>query len=142
VPADLGLVRADHIAVRVPDYPGTIAFYTEVLGLKLEQEWTLPDVLPGARFAYLTLGDFQIEVIAEGQFTPAPPTRDVGDHLSRGGWIHLCLRVEDLDHTVAGLRASGVEFLAEPFVVAPIGQRLAMIRDNSGNIVELAQALS
>ena len=27
-----------------------------------EREWTLPDALPGVRFAYLALGDFQIEV--------------------------------------------------------------------------------
>jgi hypothetical protein len=27
-------------------------------------------------------------------------------------------------------------------VVDPIGQRLAMIKDNSGNVIELAQAVS
>jgi hypothetical protein len=35
-----------------------------------------------------------------------------------------------------------VEIFAEPFVVEPIGQRLAMIKDNSGNVIELAQAIS
>lgn len=140
MPQTAGQVRADHVAIRVPDYAGTIAFYTETLGFRLEREWTLPDALPGARFAYLTLGGFQIEVIAEGKLTGAAPVKDVADHLSRGGYIHLCLRTDDLGALVADLKSENVQFLAEPFEVAPIGQLLAMIRDNSGNIVELAQA--
>jgi len=142
MPQDLGIVSADHVAIRVPDYDGTITFYTDILGFSLERQWTLPDALPGARLAYLALGDFQIEVIAEGTLTAAAPATDVADHLSRGGYIHLCLRVGDLRRTVAGLKDNGVEFLAEPFEVAPIGQLLAMIKDNSGNIVELAQAIT
>ena len=87
-------------------------------------------------------GLFEIEVIAGGQLSPIEPTSDVADHLSRGGDIHLCLRVDDLDQIVAGLKDQGVEFVAEPFEVAPIGQLLAMIKDNSGNIIELAQAVA
>jgi hypothetical protein len=63
-------------------------------------------------------------------------------HLGRCGDIHLCLRMEDPDATVAALRKREVEIFAEPFVVEPIGQRLAMIKDNSGNVIELAQAIS
>lgn len=137
----VGIVNADHIAIRVPDYAGTVAFYTEILGFALEQEWTLSEALPGARFAYLSLGGFQIEVIAEGSLNPAAPTTDVPDHLGRGGYIHLCLRTNDLDSTATRLKEKGVDFLAEPFEVAPIGQRLAMIKDNSGNIIELAQTV-
>ena len=139
---NIGIARADHLAVRVPDYDSTIKFYTEVLGFTLKQEWTLPDALPGANFAYLSLGSFEIEVIAGGQLSTIEPTNDVADHLSRGGLIHLCLRVDNLDQTVAGLKDKGVEILAEPFEVAPIGQLLAMIKDNSGNIIELAQAVA
>jgi catechol 2,3-dioxygenase-like lactoylglutathione lyase family enzyme len=137
---DLGIVSADHVAIRVPDYDGTLSFYTRTLGFRLVREWTLPDALPGARFAYLALGDFQIEVIAEGDLSPVTATADVPKHLGRGGYLHLCLRVSDLDRTVAGLKDAGVEFIAEPFEVAPIGQLLALIKDNSGNILELAQA--
>ena len=39
------------------------------------------------------------------------------------------------------LRARGVAVFAEPFVIEPIGQRLSMVKDNSGNIIELAQAV-
>lgn len=137
-----GISHADHLAIRVPDYDQTLAFYSDVLGFKVTREWTLGDAFPGVRFAYLGLGDFHIEVIGDALAIPADPTVDVPDHLSRPGLVHLCLRVPDLDTTVGSLRQKAVEFLAEPFEVEPIGQRLAMIRDNSGYIIELAQAIA
>jgi catechol 2,3-dioxygenase-like lactoylglutathione lyase family enzyme len=137
----LSITRADHVAIRVPDYDETIRFYTHKLGFQLEAEWTLGDAAPDLRLAYVRLGAFMIEVIGDGEPAPVPATDDIGAHLSRSGYIHLCLRVEDLEGTLAELEARGVEILADPFVVEPIGQRLAMIKDNSGNVIELAQAV-
>jgi len=138
----LGLRHADHVALRVDDYDESIAFYTDKLGFELVKEWTLGDAVPGVRFAYVRLGEFEIELIGDGQPIPAAAQNDLGDHLGRSGYIHLCLRVADLDETVEELRGRGVTVFAEPFVVDPIGQRLAMIKDNSGNVIELAQAVS
>ena len=137
----LSITRADHVAIRVPDYDETIRFYTTKLGFQLETEWTLGDAAPDLRLAYVRLGAFMIEVIGDGEPAPVPPTDDIGAHLSRSGYIHLCLRVEDLDGTLAELQERGVEVFAEPFEVEPIGQRLAMIKDNSSNVIELAQAI-
>ncbi|MFJ9712099.1 VOC family protein [Streptomyces sp. NPDC101234] len=133
---------ADHVALRVSDYDESIAFYTEKLGFELVKEWTLGDAAPGIRFAYVRLGEFEIELIGDGQPSPAAEQKDIGDHLGRSGYIHLCLRVADLDKSVEELRSRGVTIFAEPFVVDPIGQRLAMIKDNSGNVIELAQAVA
>jgi catechol 2,3-dioxygenase-like lactoylglutathione lyase family enzyme len=138
---ELSITRADHVAIRVPDHDETIRFYTSKLGFELEAEWTLGDAAPGLRLAYVRLGEFMIEVIGGAEPAPVPATDDIGAHLSRSGYIHLCLRVEDLDSTLAELGARGVEILAEPFVVEPIGQRLALIKDNSGKVIELAQAV-
>jgi hypothetical protein len=82
-----------------------------------------------------------IEVIDDGEPAPVPATDDIGAHLSSSGYIHLCLRVEDLDGTLAELETRGVEIFAQPFDVEPIGQRLAMINYDSGNVIELAQAV-
>jgi catechol 2,3-dioxygenase-like lactoylglutathione lyase family enzyme/quinol monooxygenase YgiN len=138
----LGFRYADHVALRVGDYDKSLAFYTDKLGFELVKEWTLGDALPGVRFAYVRLGGFEIELIGDGQPVPAAEQDDLGDHLGRSGYIHLCLRVADLDKSVEELRGRGVTIFAEPFVVDPIGQRLAMIKDNSGNVIELAQAVS
>lgn len=138
----LGFRYADHVALRVGGYDESLAFYTKKLGFELVKEWTLGDAVPGVRFAYIRLGEFDIELIGDGQPQIAADQADLGDHLSRGGYIHLCLRVVDLDKTVEELRNRGVTIFAEPFVVDPIGQRLAMVKDNSGNVIELAQAVA
>ena len=54
------------------------------------------------------------------------------------GVNHFCLRVDDLDLTLAELKARGVPLLGEPFVVEEIGRRLAFIKDNSGNRIEFS----
>jgi glyoxylase I family protein len=135
------IVGADHVALRVADYDETVRFYTTKLGFQLEAEWTLGDDVPGVRLAYVRLGACMIELIGDGTPAALAPTRDLDEHLSRSGYIHLCLRVADLDATLRELRARDVQVFAEPFVVEPIGQRLAMIKDNSGNVIELAQAV-
>ncbi|GHO48936.1 VOC family protein [Ktedonospora formicarum] len=137
-----GIKSADHIALRVADYDQSVRFYTGTLGFELETEWTLGEAAPGLRFAYVRLGSFKIEIIGDGQLTPAPATVDIPDHLSRSGFIHLCLRVENLNDTLAELRRRGVEVFVEPFDVEPISQHLALIKDNSGNVIELAQAFA
>jgi catechol 2,3-dioxygenase-like lactoylglutathione lyase family enzyme len=137
----LGFRYVDHAALRVADYDKSLRFYTGKLGFELATEWDLGDTAPGVRFAYLRLGDFQIELIGDGRPALPPEAADITAHLGTGGLIHLCIRVENLDTAVSRLRAEGVEIFAEPFVVEPIGQRLAMIKDNSGNVVELAQSV-
>jgi glyoxylase I family protein len=122
--------NVDHVALRVADYDASLRFYTETLGFNLETEWTLGDAVPGVRFAYVRLGDFKIELIGDGAPEPLPPTGDLGQHLSRSGYIHLCLHVESLDSVLAELRRRGVVIFAEPFEVEPIKKRLAMIKDN------------
>jgi catechol 2,3-dioxygenase-like lactoylglutathione lyase family enzyme len=139
---ELGLRYADHVALRVADYDESLAFYTGKLGFTVDAQWDLGDAAPGVRFAYLRLGEFQIELIGDGSPHPEAEITSIGDHLSRSGYIHLCLRVQDLDAAVRSLRDSGVTIFAEPFVIEPIGQRLAMVKDNSGNVIELAQAVS
>ena len=140
--AALGIETADHVALRVADYAATLEFYTEKLGFTVDTEWRLPDMAPGLRFAYLRLGAFKVEVIGDANPIALPPTNDVGEHLGRSGYIHLCIHVENVDRTIAGLKARQVEIFAEPFELPVIGKRLAMIKDNSGNVVEFCQDIA
>src|ERR1700690_1918285 len=91
----LRITRADHLALRVADYDETVRFYTTKLNFQLQAEWTLGDAAPGVRLAYVRLGQFMIEIIGDSSPQPLPPTTDIAEHLSRSGYIHLCLRVED-----------------------------------------------
>jgi catechol 2,3-dioxygenase-like lactoylglutathione lyase family enzyme len=94
------------------------------------------------RFAYLRLAAFKIEVIGDADPFALPLTNDVGELLGRSGFNHLCIHVENIDRAIAGLKARQVEIFAEPFELPVIGKRLAMIKDNSGNVVEFAQDIT
>ena len=56
---------------------------------------------------------------------------------SPGGWNRIHLIVDDLDATIATLRATGAHFRNE--VVQGTGGKQILVEDPSGNLVELFQ---
>ena len=105
-----------HVSVNVPDVAVALQFYTEVLGLT--QRPDRPDF--GFGGAWLNAGGQQVHLIE------AEPPRNLGQHFA--------VQVEDLDATVADLRAA--EFTVTNPV--PVGtSRQSFISDPSGNVVEL-----
>jgi glyoxylase I family protein len=108
-----------HVSINVGDVDAALRFYCGTLGL--EQRTDRPDF--GFGGAWLDAGGQQVHLI-EGT-TPA------------GHGQHFALLVEDLDDTVAALRAGGVE-VSDP---RPVGSsRQAFLSDPSGNLVELHEA--
>jgi len=107
-----------HVSINVDDVGAALGFYTEVLGLAARGD--RPD-FPFAG-AWLDAGGQQVHLI-EGSM-PSP----LGQHFA--------LQVEDLDATVAELRARGVE-VSDP---RPVGtSRQSFVSDPAGNLVELHQ---
>ena len=104
------------MSVNVDDVGAAIAFYTDVLGLVPRDD--RPDFAFGG--AWLDAGGQQVHLI-EG--TPPP-----------GVGQHFALLVDDLDATVAELRARDVD-VSDPRPVGP--SRQAFLADPSGNLVEL-----
>jgi glyoxylase I family protein len=108
-----------HVSINVGDVEEALRFYCGTLGL--EQRSDRPDF--GFGGAWLDAGGQQVHLI-EGT---APP-----DHGQ-----HFALLVGDLDHTVAALRAEGLE-VSDP---RPVGSsRQAFLSDPSGNRIELHEA--
>jgi catechol 2,3-dioxygenase-like lactoylglutathione lyase family enzyme len=104
------------VSINVDDVPAALAFYVEVLGL------TQRDDRPDFPFAgaWLDAGGQQLHLIAGN--VPSPNGQ------------HFALLVEDLDATVAELRAAGVT-ISDP---SPVGAgRQAFVTDPSGNLVEI-----
>ena len=56
-----------------------------------------------------------------------------------GGWNRFTLEVDDLDATVAALRAAGVHFRNE--IVTGVGGKQILVDDPSGNPVELFEPI-
>ena len=132
-------VGLDHISLRVPDYDASLAWYQDTLNLTLLREWTDPG-LPGLRLCHLQLGSSKLELIGGGQPHPRSSVSTVEDHLKPAGVIHLCLTVTDLEATTATLRSKGVEPFAGPLYVDALDITLVVIKDNSGNVLEIAQS--
>lgn len=89
---------------------------------------------PGPGFAQLALDGVAINLNAVGGEGGA--SRPVaGETPVPGGWNRIQLRVDDLDARLASLADAGVEPVDG--VVDGRGGRQALVRDPSGNLVEL-----
>ncbi len=120
--ADL-IKKAEHIGIMVKDLDRSIAFYQDVLGLKLVERRRSNTL----ELAFLQVGDTEIELIAGGQ-----------GYVEQDGVVnHLAFTVTDLDAALAHLKAHGVELITpEP---RPIwdGMRVLFFRGPDGEKLEL-----
>lgn len=105
-----------HVSINVSDAEACTAFYTAVLGGELRTD--RPDF--GFGGAWIDFGPTQVHLIE----AEVPPNHGQ----------HFALAVDDLDATVAELRAAGVH-VGDP---KPVGSaRQAFLTDPSGNAIEL-----
>ena len=127
-----GLTGIHHVALIVSDYPRSKDFYTRILGLRVLAEhyrqqrdsWKLDLALPDGG---------QLELFS----FPDPPPRP--SRPEARGLRHLAFRVEDLDASIAHLRACHVA--TEPVRVDEYtGRRFTFFADPDGLPLELYEA--
>ncbi|HEY3176162.1 MAG TPA: methylmalonyl-CoA epimerase [Candidatus Polarisedimenticolia bacterium] len=126
----------DHLGIAVRSLQESLRFYADALGLSAEG---LEEVAAeGVRIAFLQVGQSRIELLE-----PLGPDSTVARFLDkRGEGIHhICLRVERLEETLAGLRSRGVEIIEPAPRIGAGGRRIAFIhpRSASGVLVELVE---
>lgn len=112
----------------VHDVDAAVGFYT-LLGGEVRMH-------AGPGFAQVTVDGVAINLNAVGGEGGASQ-RVAGETPVPGGWNRIQLRVDDLDHRLATLADAGVEPVDG--VVEGRGGRHALVRDPSGNLVELFQ---
>jgi glyoxylase I family protein len=127
---DLGphtFVKSIHgVRYQVRDVARSVAFYTNHLGFKLEQQH-----LPA--FASVSLGDVQILLSGPGA-SGSRPMPD-GRVQEPGGWNRVVLRVANLPSCIEALKNAGVPFRNQ-MEVGP-GGRQVQLEDPDGNPIEL-----
>jgi glyoxylase I family protein len=146
--------RIHHVNLVVGDMQTMIAFYRDLLGLRLGKQATI-------RGAWIEAATGLAQVEADVAFLDAPAgpgieliryrTPDgprpggLGEPNTKG-LRHIAFRVSDLDAMVAGLRRSGVELLSEAQGVpaaqvdyADQRKRLVYCLDPEGNLLELCE---
>ena len=113
----------------VDDVDAAIPFYIELLGFEV-------DMHPGPGFARISRGDLQLFLNRPGAGGTGQAVPD-GRLPEPGGWNRIQIEVEDLEATVAKLKAAGATFRNE--IVIGNGGKQILIEDPSGNPIELFQ---
>ena len=126
----------DHVAIAVKSLDAAIAFYRDVLGLKLQEIEEVPgQKVKAAIFGH---GMGRIELIC-----PTAADSGVARFLEKRGegLHHICIEVDDIDLALAELRKAGAPLIDEVPVPGAGGARVAFIHPKGarGVLTELRQ---
>jgi methylmalonyl-CoA/ethylmalonyl-CoA epimerase len=133
----LSVKRIDHIAIVVSNLDEATTLYQDVLGLKVDhtEEIAEQEVV----VACLPSGDSEIELLQ-----PINETSGVAKYLAKHGpgIHHICLEVDDIEQSLADLKAAGAQLINEQPTTGAGGKRIAFVHPKSTNgvLLELYQA--
>lgn len=119
------------VRYQVKDVSRSIAFYTERLGFKLDQQH-----LPA--FGQVSVGNLKLVLSGPGA-SGSRPMPD-GHKQESGGWNRVMLQVSDLPGTIEALKKAGLHFRNQ-MEVGPGGKQI-LIEDPDGNPIELFEPAS
>ena len=127
------LIGFEHVGTTSRDLDKTIAFYCDLLGLRL----VLRKPQAAGELAFLDAGGGMLEVFAPG--AEISPTRDVPPE--EAGMRHVTFAVTELDEMIARLETAGVSIIERPRPAhnTELIKRVAFVRDPDGIIVELIE---
>jgi glyoxylase I family protein len=114
------------VRYQVKDVSRSVAFYTQQLGFKLDQQ-NLP------AFAQVSVGNLKLILSGPGA-SGSRPMPD-GNQQEPGGWNRVVLQVADLPARIAVLKKAGLHFRNE-MEVGPGGKQI-QLEDPDGNPIEL-----
>jgi len=126
-----GAFRAVAIRYQVKNVDRSVAFYTEQLGFKLEQQ-------SAPAFARVSNGNLILWL--SGPISSGSRPMPDGRTQEAGGWNRLVLEVDDLPSRVVAMKQAGLRFRNE-IEVGPGGKQI-QLEDPDGNPVELFEPAS
>jgi methylmalonyl-CoA/ethylmalonyl-CoA epimerase len=102
------IIRIDHVAVVVENLAAALSVYRDALGLVVSKQETIPE--QDVKMAFLPSGDSEIELLE-----PINPDSGIGRYLARRGegLHHICLEVDDIQASLAELKARGAQLIDE-----------------------------
>ena len=125
-------MRFLHTMLRVGDLERSLAFYCDVLGMRLLRRKDYPE----GRFtlAFVGYGDEASHTVIEFTHNWDTSRYDLGN-----GFGHVALGVDDVYAACADLRAKGARVVREPGPMKHGGSEIAFIEDPDGYRIELIQ---
>ncbi len=129
--------KVHHVGIVVRDIEQAMGFWRDVLGLELHTLRTMDD--QGVRAALLAIGDSEIELLE-----PVVTDNGVARYLERKGegLHHICFEVDDIEASLADLKARGTELIDQQTRIGLAG-RICFLHPSAmrGTLVELCQPL-
>lgn len=122
--------RIDHVEITPGDLEKTIAFYTEILGFKIQMRKKIDDSPPLREVVFVELGGTVLELVSVAD--PLPPSR-----APQVGYRGIALEVDDMEKAVAYLKSKGVGLSWGPVTLGT--SKRAEIKDPDGLMIELRQ---
>ena len=126
----------DHVAIVVRDLEKAIAFYQEAFGLELAEVEEVAE--QKVRTAIFGHGQGRIELIC-----PTEEDTPVAKYLNKRGegLHHICIEVEDIEASLAELRAQGTPLIDQTPKIGAGGAKIAFIhpKGTHGVLTELRQ---
>lgn len=124
------ITAIDHIHVPARDLAESVKFYTDTLGFTLLRRLQVGPEGDGREMVYLELGGVLLELTS----TNAGPSATIPSGNGPFGLVS-----DDLDTTLAELRARGVSVAWGPREANSFDGRLAAIADPSGMLIEIKE---
>jgi len=121
-----------HTMIRVGNLDRSLAFYTELLGMRLLRKKDYP----GGRFtlAFVGYGDESDHTVVELTHNWDTESYEIGS-----GFGHLALGVENIYQACERLRAEGAKITREPGPMKHGTTEIAFVEDPDGYKIELIQ---
>lgn len=129
------ILKIDHLGIAVKDMTEAKRAY-EALGFKIEVEHDVPS--EKVKAAFIRVGESHLELLE-----PTDPSSVIAKFLEkRSGLHHICLLVDDIEKSMAEMKAAGAQLLDEVPRIGAGGCRVAFIhpRSAAGVLLELKQA--
>jgi methylmalonyl-CoA/ethylmalonyl-CoA epimerase len=126
----------DHIGIAVKTIEQAGKFYTDVLGLKIQDIENVAD--QKVNVAFLPITDSEVELL-ESTHEDGPVAKFIE---ARGEGIqHIAFRVENIDQALAELKAKGVRLIDQQPRKGAGGAKIAFIhpKETNGVLVELCE---
>jgi|SRR5690606_29727089 len=123
-------MRLLHTMLRVGNLPKSIAFYTDILGMKLLRQSDFPE----GKFslAFVGYGDESENSVIELTYNYGVESYDLGN-----AYGHIALGCEDVYATCEKIRAAGGKIVREPGPMNHGTTILAFVEDPDGYKIEL-----
>jgi len=126
-------MRILHTMIRVSDLEKSLAFYTDVLGMKLLRQQDYPD--GEFTLAFVGYGEENETAVLELTYNWGDHEYDLGD-----GYGHIAIEVDDVYAAAEKIREKGGEILREPGPMNAGSTIIAFVADPDGYAIELIGA--